>query len=416
MNKGERASISKSRCAMMFQKILKKMLDRIISTGSLIVEMPNSEKMRFGQTGPEPIRVRIHDEAAVRSLCLNPDLAVGEAYMNGTLTVADDDLHGFLALVLENLSATEDLISRRMMGALRTVCRRIAQYNPAGRSQKNVAHHYDLSDELYKLFLDKDMQYSCAYFDTPDDALDDAQEKKKRHIAKKLLLRPDLSILDIGSGWGGMGLKLARDFNCKVYGVTLSSGQHRISNRRAREAGLADKATFALKDYREIKERFDRIVSVGMFEHVGAPHYRKFFRKLRKLLREDGVALLHTIGRSSPPGSTNPWITKYIFPGGYVPAMSEVLAAIEKEGLLVTDVEVLRLHYAETLNNWHRRFEENMERVTEIYDERFCRMWKFYLVACEMTFRYSGHVVFQFQLTKDQKAVPLTRDYLHSAQ
>ena len=400
---------------MMLKKIFKYMLDRIIKIGSLIVEMPDGEQVRVGQSDPQPLRIRIHDESTLRGLCLNPDLAVGESYMNGTLTIADDDLHGFLALVLENLSATEDLLSRRALAAFRTLGRGIAQYNPIGRSRKNVAHHYDLSDELYELFLDKDLQYSCAYFETPDDTLDEAQEKKKRHIAKKLMLRPNLSVLDIGSGWGGLGLTLANDHGCKVYGITLSSGQHRISNMRARKACLADSVTFALKDYRKVNRKFDRIVSVGMFEHVGVPHYRQFFRSLRNLLKEDGVALIHTIGRSSPPGATNPWITKYIFPGGYVPAMSEVLSAIEKEGLVVTDIEVLRLHYAETLKNWHRRFEEEAERIAGIYDERFCRMWKFYLVASEVTFRYSDQVVFQFQIARKQQAVPLTRDYLFSA-
>ena len=276
-----------------------------------------------------------------------------------------------------------------------------------------MAHHYDLSGELYDLFLDADRQYSCAYFARPDMTLEEAQAAKKAHIAAKLLIEPGMRVLDIGCGWGGMGLTLARDFGAQVTGVTLSQEQHAIANQRAQKAGLADKARFHLMDYRDVKGQFDRIVSVGMFEHVGVPHYDAYFATVERLLAPDGIALIHTIGRAGPPGATSPWITKYIFPGGYCPAMSETMAAVERHKLVTTDVEVWRLHYAETLRIWRERFEANIESARALYDDRFCRMWRYYLIASELTFRLNNQVVFQFQLTPKQDAVPLTRDYLY---
>ena len=280
-------------------------------------------------------------------------------------------------------------------------------------AQRNVAHHYDLSGDLYDLFLDDDRQYSCAYFKTPQDSLEHAQTQKKAHIARKLLLKPGMSVLDIGCGWGGLALTLARDHGVNVVGVTLSREQYAVASRRAQEQGLANQVEFRLQDYRHVPEQYDRIVSVGMFEHVGAPHFRTFFRGLNKRLRRDGIALLHTIGRSGPPSVTSPWINKYIFPGGYVPALSETASAIEQERLRITDVEVLRLHYAQTLKHWHDRFMTNIDAASALYDARFCRMWRFYLVASELTFRLRDQVVFQIQLSHDQTAVPLTRDYLY---
>ena len=282
-----------------------------------------------------------------------------------------------------------------------------------GRSRANVAHHYDLSGELYDLFLDTDRQYSCAYFRRPDMTLEEAQAAKKHHIAGKLLIEPGMKVLDIGCGWGGMGLTLARDYGAEVTGVTLSTEQYNMANKRAEEAGLADRCKFELMDYRDVQGQFDRIVSVGMFEHVGIPHYEEYFRTVKRLLTDDGIALIHTIGRSDPPGTTSPWILKYIFPGGYCPALSEAMRPIENQDLFATDVEVWRLHYAETLRHWHDRFMANIDRARELYDERFCRMWRYYLLACEMTFRHNRQVVFQFQITKQQDAVPLTRDYLY---
>jgi cyclopropane-fatty-acyl-phospholipid synthase len=290
--------------------------------------------------------------------------------------------------------------------------RRLRQHNPIGRARSNVAHHYDLKDTLYELFLDKDRQYSCAYFQTGNDTLEAAQANKKRHLAAKLLLKPGHRVLDIGSGWGGLGLYLAQIERVDVTGVTLSVEQHKVSNERAKDMGLAERVRFNLRDYRSDTGCYDRIVSVGMFEHVGAGHYDEFFGKLKTLLKDDGVAVLHSIGRMEPPDSTNPWLRKYIFPGGYSPALSEVLAAIERAGLWVTDIEILRLHYAETLKEWSRRFQTNREGIKSLYDERFCRMWEFYLTACEMSFRYFDQMVFQIQLARRQDAVPLVRDYV----
>jgi len=296
---------------------------------------------------------------------------------------------------------------------MRRLTRRLDQFNPVTRSRSNVAHHYDLSGELYDLFLDEDRQYSCAYFARPDMTLEEAQAAKKAHIARKLLIKPGMRVLDIGCGWGGMGLTLARDFGADVTGVTLSREQHAMANARAEKAGLSDKARFELMDYRDVAGQFDRIVSVGMFEHVGVPHYDEYFASVHRLLRPDGIALIHTIGRAGPPGATSPWITKYIFPGGYCPAMSEAVAAIERHHLVTTDVEVWRLHYAETLREWRRRFEANIDRVRALYDDRFCRMWRYYLIASELTFRLNNQVVFQFQMSPKQDSVPLTRDYLY---
>jgi cyclopropane-fatty-acyl-phospholipid synthase len=295
---------------------------------------------------------------------------------------------------------------------LKRLLRTLHTYNPIGRAQRNVAHHYDLSGTLYDLFLDADRQYSCAYFVGDNDSLEVAQDNKKLHLAAKLLLQPGQKVLDIGSGWGGLALYLARLAGVDVTGVTLSTEQQKVAQDRARAAGIADKVRFHLRDYREESGTYDRIVSVGMFEHVGAAHYREFFAKARDLLTEDGVMLLHSIGRMEPPGGTNPWLRKYIFPGGYTPALSEVFAAAERVGLWVTDVEVLRLHYAATLREWRRRFESNRDKIRAIYDERFCRMWEFYLVGCELSFRHLGQMVFQMQLARRLDTVPLTRDYI----
>jgi cyclopropane-fatty-acyl-phospholipid synthase len=305
----------------------------------------------------------------------------------------------------------EGLIARLLNGST-TLSRRIHQHNPVLRAWQNAAHHYDLSDQLYEFFLDRDRQYSCAYFQDRSDDLDTAQLNKKRHIAAKLLIRPGQKVLDIGSGWGGLALYLARECGADVTGLTLSVEQHKVATRRAAVAGLSDRVRFYLRDYREEFETYDRIVSVGMFEHVGIHHYGAFFAKLKSLLAPDGIALLHSIGRKDGPGSTNPWIRKYIFPGGYVPALSEVLPIVERSKLWITDIEILRLHYAQTLRAWRSRFERNRDRVRAIYDERFCRMWEMYLVSSEVAFRRSDLIVFQMQLTKAIDAVPLTRDYM----
>ncbi len=389
------------------------LLRHVVRDGHLMLVDPGGRRHDFGVPGTKPAAtIRIVDRRAMRRIALNPRLAFGEAYMDGMLTIERGSLHDFIDILATNAVHYERSTLGRLIIRLNRTTRRLQQYNPVARARRNVAHHYDLSGRLYDLFLDKDRQYSCAYFTNNNKTLDEAQHDKKRHLAAKLLLTPGQKVLDIGSGWGGLALYLAHVARCDVTGVTLSAEQHKIANDRAREAGLAERVRFHLRDFRQERGLYDRIVSVGMFEHVGAGHYREFFRKLKELLTDDGVALLHSIGRISPPDSTNPWLRKYIFPGGYSPALSETIAAIEHEGLWITDIEILRMHYAETLKEWHRRFQENRAAIAAIYDERFCRMWEFYLVACEVSFRRLDQMVFQIQIAKRQDAAPITRDYI----
>ncbi len=395
--------------------LLAQVLARVVNEGELTIvdETGRSHRIKGAKAGPA-VTMRVHDHWTGLRLAFRPRLALGEAYMDGRLTVEQGDLYDLLDLLGRNITAVDSTAIMRWSYSLQRWLRVLEQYNPVGTAQKNVAHHYDLRGELYDFFLDPDRQYSCAYFKTGKESLEIAQADKKLHIAAKLLLKPGLKVLDIGSGWGGMGLYLARSFDVDVTGVTLSREQHGVSNRRAADAGIADRVRFKLIDYREEPDRYDRIVSVGMFEHVGSAHYLEYFRKVKDLLADDGVMLLHSIGRMEPPGGTNTWLRKYIFPGGYTPALSEVLAAIEKAGLWVTDIEVLRLHYAETLRHWRHRFLANRERIKEIagYDDRFCRMWEFYLAGCEVAFRYMQQMVFQIQISRRQDAVPLVRDYM----
>lgn len=391
--------------------LLRSFLSRIIRKGTLTVVTPDGRSSTFGSAGPSAA-IRITDWAVVRRLAVNPDLAAGEAYMDGTLIIENGGLHDFLDLCLSNLGRGAGYWLRQVQDRCRRLGRRFAQYNPAQKARANVAHHYDLSDTLYELFLDADRQYSCAYFTSASDTLETAQKRKKRHLAAKLLLHPGQRVLDIGSGWGGLAAYLVEVADVDVTGVTLSTEQHKYSNQRAAESGLTDRLRFLLKDYRHEHGRYDRIISVGMFEHVGVGHYREYFEKVRDLLTDDGVALIHTIGNADGPGAAHPWIRKYIFPGGYTPALSEVMPLIERSGLYITDIEVLRLHYAETLRAWRQRFMVNRDRIAALYDERFCRMWEFYLASCEAAFRHSGLVVFQIQLSKRFDTVPLTRDYV----
>ena len=399
----------------MWIAILDNMLSALFRLGALQVTYPDGSTRDYGDGTGTPIRVTLQTGELVRGLVLNPELAAGEGYMDGTLTIAEDDLRGFMALAVRNVFNSGYAWWQQPAEMGRKALRWWRQFNPARRARSNVAHHYDLSAELYDLFLDADKQYSCAYFTDPAMSLDDAQAAKKAHIAGKLLIEPGMRVLDIGCGWGGMGLTLARDYGAKVVGVTLSEEQHKIATARAKAEGLEDRVEFRLTDYRHVNETFDRIVSVGMFEHVGVPHYREYFRHVSGKLAPEGVALIHTIGRTAPPGFTSPWIEKYIFPGGYVPSLSEMIAAVEQEGLYQTDVEIWRLHYAETLKHWYDRFVANEEKARAIYDDRFCRMWRYYLIACEMTFRHGRQAVFQVQLAHQQEAVPLTRDYLYPA-
>ncbi len=394
--------------------ILARLLEPVIREGRLtIVDATGRRHVLEGGPGPS-VTLRLHDPSLHWKLVVDPELHLGEAYMDGTATVEDGSLYDLLDLMGRNQGAASAHAVAGTKARLDRLFRRLHQYNPVDRARANVAHHYDLSRTFYDLFLDADRQYSCAYFAAGDEDLEQAQELKKRHIAAKLLVEPGHRVLDIGCGWGGLGLYLARATGAEVTGITLSEEQLKVAQGRASEAGIADRLRFALRDYRHERGTYDRIVSVGMFEHVGVGHFREFFANVRDMLADGGVALLHTIGRMEPPGTTNPWIRKYIFPGGYIPALSEVVAAIEREGLWVTDVEVLRLHYAETLRHWRQRFTANWARAAELYDERFCRMWEFYLAGSEVAFRHMRKVVFQIQLSRRQDAVPLVRNYIES--
>jgi len=402
----------------MWDYLFANFLKRAFKHGSLIVHLASGKTLRLGGGTDTPVEVTLHDPSLTRKIMQNPDMAVGEAYMNGGMTIKDDDLYSFLSLAVRNMGRNGERFNnptptQKFTQSAQRMLRKISQHNPIGRAQENVAHHYDLSDALYDLFLDADKQYSCGYYKTPDDTLEQAQAQKKEHIARKLCLKPGMQVLDIGCGWGGMGLTLARDYGAQVVGVTLSKEQHKVAVARVQVAGLEGQIDFRLQDYRHTEGQFDRIVSVGMFEHVGVPHYAEYFNRVRDLLAPDGVALIHTIGRAAPPNVTSPWVAKYIFPGGYVPAMSEVAPVIEDANLITTDIEIWRIHYADTLRDWRARFEASMDQAITLYDERFCRMWRYYLVAAEVTFRLDRQVVFQFQLTKQQQAVPLTRDYLY---
>jgi len=397
----------------MWTRILDRMLRDLFTEGGFALTYPDGTTRHYGPATEVSSHMILTDPALPKRLVLNTDLALGEGYMEGTLRFADDDLDAFLMLALQNAAAKDGMWWRKWSMAWQNLRRRVDQHNPLHRARENVAHHYDLSTELYDLFLDADRQYSCAYFTEPEMSLEAAQEAKTHHIARKLCLSPGQHVFEIGCGWGGLALTLARDYGVEVTGVTLSTEQHRIACARAEAEGLSDKVRFELRDYRDVTGQFDRIVSVGMFEHVGVPHYGEFFGQIRDRLAPDGVALLHTIGRARPPGATSPWILKYIFPGGYCPSMSEMTAAMEWSGLYPTDLEVWRLHYAETLRHWFDRFVAQEDKARALYDDRFCRMWRYYLKACEHTFRYNRQCVFQLQMTRDVSAAPITRDYMY---
>jgi len=401
-----------------YKTLLHAVLSGGIRLGCLTVTWPDQSTTTYGNdTGPR-CGVALRDAKTIRRIMANPELGIGEAYMEGGLVLVAGSIHDLLTLLTENLAGPAAASPVLRLNDLWRRLRKPFDYgNNFKKSRRNVAHHYDLNGALYALFLDRDRQYSCAYFATGEETLEEAQAAKKRHIAAKLRLdRPGLRVLDIGCGWGGMALTLARDFGAHVTGITLSVEQLREARARAAAAGLGDRVNFELMDYRAVEQSFDRIVSVGMFEHVGTANYPDYFAMIRRCLRPDGVALVHSIGRFGTPSITNEWIAKYIFPGGYSPSLSEVLPVVEESGLLTTDIEILRLHYARTIAHWRRRFAANRAAIAALYDERFCRMFEFYLSGSELAFVLNGHMNFQIQLTPSLEAVPLTRDYMFEAE
>jgi len=387
-------------------------LERTVTTGHLRLVDADGRIYGYGDHSGSPVVARIADKRTEFRLALNPPLAIGEAYVEGRLVFDQGTIYDFLELLLSNVARQRWPRWLRLLDRMRFVTARLQHFNPVRRAKRNVAHHYDIDGSLYDLFLDSDRQYSCAYFEHDGMPLEAAQEAKKRHLAAKLDLHDGMRVLDIGSGWGGLALYLAKTAHVDVTGITLSEEQLKIARKRAGAMGLSKAVNFELCDYRNLEGKFDRIVSVGMFEHVGKAHYRSFFQQIDRLLADDGVAVVHSIGRFDGPAATNPFIAKYIFPGGYIPALSEVLPAVEREGLLATDVEILRLHYAITLRHWRQGFRASWHTAAEKFGERFCRMWEMYLAGSETAFRYQNLMVFQLQLTKDQGVLPLTRDYI----
>jgi cyclopropane-fatty-acyl-phospholipid synthase len=394
--------------------LIENFLSDFIKEGALEFAFANGKVVRFGDRGvADPPRVALRDRKAEWELLRRPELAFGELYMNGRADVVHGTLDEVLGTVSRNAMRNDAPAWLRLLFKTRIALRALHQRNDPNRARHNIAHHYDIGNDLYSLFLDEDQQYSCAYFENDAQTLEEAQLAKRRHIAAKLFVEPGQSVLDIGCGWGGLGLYLARTAGANVTGVTLSQEQLAVANQRAAEAGLSNHARFELQDYRHVRGKFDRIVSVGMFEHVGVNYFKQFFEKIAASLNDDGIALLHTIGRTDGPGATSPWVDKYIFPGGYIPGLSEIVPHIERAGLIILDIEVLRLHYAKTLQDWADRFQANREKAKTMYDERFCRMWEFYLTGARFAFLYEHHVVWQIQLAKDIYALPhITRDYI----
>jgi cyclopropane-fatty-acyl-phospholipid synthase len=387
-------------------------LPKLIVRGNLRITTAAGSTLTFGDGAGTPVAIRFTTHVAERAVLLDPELKLGEAYVDGGVVVERGSITDALAIVLDQAHDGKPPYWTRIQWIVRYLQRRLKQFNSPRRARRNVAHHYDLDDKLYQLFLDVDRQYSCAYFESNDQSLDDAQLAKKRHLAAKLIVKSRQHVLDIGCGWGGLSLYLSEICGARVTGITLSKKQLALARARAAEQGLLEQTEFRLQDYRDVPERFDRIVSVGMFEHVGVGFYDLFFRKCAALLDDDGVMVLSSIGRSEGPNVTNPWIAKYIFPGGYIPALSEVIPAVERAGLLITGIEILRQHYADTVKAWRERFLAHREMIEQLYDARFVRMWEFYLAASEMAFRKQAMMVFQLQLTKRQGVVPITRDYV----
>ena len=393
---------------------LAKFLNKLFKEDGFILIDANSIKYIIGNPKKEkPITLRLLDKKLHYKLLFNPDLYFGEAYTDGTAKIENGSLTDFLEIALKNIGRNQTNILSQILNKLRGTYRYLTNFNVTKKSKKNVAHHYDISDDLYDLFLDPKRQYSCAYFKNENDSLEVAQNNKIDYIIKKLNLKPNQKVLDIGCGWGSLAIEIAKKSQCEVTGITLSENQYKYSINKAKELNVENQVQFKLIDYRQLNEKFDRIVSVGMFEHVGRKYYRTFFNQINKLLNDTGIALIHTIGSVNQPRDPQPWITNYIFPGGYTPSMSEITVPIEKSGLIISDIEVLRMHYSHTLRNWKERFLNNKSKVLTMFDENFFRMWEFYLTSCEMVFKWSDQVVFQFQLTKDLTSLPTTRDYIY---
>ncbi|MDC3061379.1 cyclopropane-fatty-acyl-phospholipid synthase family protein [Candidatus Pelagibacter sp.] len=389
-------------------------LNRLFKDDGFLLIDANMNKHMIGHPKKEkPITLKILDKSLHTKLLLLPDLYFGEGYTNGSIVIENGTLTEFLDIALKNVGRGETNSYNAIINKFRGTYRFLTNFNLKNKSKSNVAHHYDISEKLYDLFLDKNRQYSCAYFKNENESLEQAQQNKIDHIIKKLNLKPNQKVLDIGSGWGTLAIEIAKKSQCEVLGITLSENQYTHSVEKVKMSGLENQVRFKIADYRDLNEKFDRIVSVGMFEHVGRKFYKTYFNSVSKLLNEDGVALIHTIGSINPPRDPHPWITKYIFPGGYTPSLSEVSKPIEKSGLILSDVEVWRMHYSHTLRNWKERFLSKREEVLEMFDEKFLRMWEFYLAGCEMAFKWGDQVVFQIQLIKKHSAVPNTRDYIY---
>jgi len=389
-------------------------LNNLFKYDGFVLIDSNSKKFVIGNPIKEkPITIKLLDKSLNYKLLLNPDLYFGEAYTNGSLIIENGTLTEFLEIALRNIGRKDINIYGKILNKLKGSYRYFTNFNKGLISKKNVSHHYDISEKLYDLFLDSNRQYSCAYFKNENESLEEAQANKIDHIIKKLNIKPDQKILDIGSGWGTLAINIAQKTKASVTGITLSENQLKYSNNKAKEINLGNQVEFKLMDYRELNEKFDRIVSVGMFEHVGRKFYNNYFNTVSKLLKDKGVALIHTIGSSNPPRDPHPWITKNIFPGGYTPSLSQISRPIEDSGLIISDIEVLRMHYSYTLRHWKERFLSKKDTVLEVFDEKFYRMWEFYLASCEMAFKWGDQVVFQLQLTKDNISVPTTRDYIY---
>ena len=389
-------------------------LNKVINKdGFILIDASNKEYIIGSPKKEKPIKLKILDKKLHYKFLFHPDLYFGEAYMDGNVLIENGSLSDFLDLALMNFGRNELNIFSYLINKIRGSYRYLTNFNLIKKSKMNVSHHYDISDDLYNLFLDPKRQYSCAYFKNKNDSLEIAQNNKIQHLIKKLNIKSNQKILDIGCGWGSLAIDIARSANCEVTGITLSENQLNYCNKKAKELNLENQLSFKLMDYRELNEKFDRIISVGMFEHVGRKFYKKFFTQINKLLKNDGVCITHTIGSVNPPRAPHPWITKYIFPGGYTPSLSEVAIPIEKSGLIISDIEVLRMHYSYTLRHWKENCIQNKDKIIQMFDERFFKMWEFYLAGCEMAFKWGDQVVYQFQLTKNYTSTPVTRDYIY---